>query len=60
MLKETKPITHKNTIKMMKMNTCSHMISKQIFKEIVMAEELLIVKVHKMLAIRNHELRAQE
>jgi hypothetical protein len=56
MLKETKPIAHQNKIKMMSMNTCSHMISKPNFKEIVMAQELLIVKVQKMLTIRKHEL----
>jgi hypothetical protein len=60
MLKETKPIAHQNKIKMMRMNTCSHMISKQILKEIVMAQELLIVKVQKMLIVRKHELQAQE
>jgi hypothetical protein len=36
------------------------MISKQILKEIVMAQELLIVKVQKMLIVRKHELQAQE
>ncbi len=59
MLKDKKPIAHQGKRKMMKMITCTYRTIRWILKmqlQVVMALELLTIKVREMLTIGKQKL----